>query len=739
MVKKLGIPSQEIQPFHVYIGNGDTLTCSKICQEVQVCLQGVEFVMDLHILPIKGPDLVLGIQWLQSLGVVTHDYKKVTMQFEWKGTPITLKGETNKEPQPVTFSQLQALVQAADFDHLYEMHQVESMGTEKGIKTKHEGSELFPTDLSIPLHDVLLEFQDLFLDPTSLPPKRKYDHRIHLLPNTKPVNVKPYRYPHFQKNEMERLLKEMMEQGIIRPSHSPFSSPVLLVKKKDGTYRFCVDYRALNAVTIRDNFPIPTIDELFDELGHAAMFTKLDLRAGYHQIWVQERDVFKTAFRTHEGHYEFLVMPFGLTNAPSTFQATMNLLFHNYLRKFVIVFFDDILVYSANMKEHVDHLTQVFQCLAENNFYFKLSKCYFGKDKIEYLGHIVSKQGVMADQSKVDAMVSWPKPSNLKQLRGFLGLTGYYRRFIRQYAMIAAPLTDLLKKDAFKWTMETEKTFEALKKVMTMTPVLKLPDFSMTFVVETDASNIGIGAVLMQSEQPIAYFSKKMGPRMQGKSAYLKELFAITEAVKKWRQYLLGRFFVIRTDQRSLKELFQQVIQTPEQQFYVKKLLGYTFHIEYKVGATNKAADALSRREEGEPGANALLLLSRPTTEVLAILREENKRLQELIELHERVTNGAVTSPFEVKERILYYQNRFFIGKESQLKQLLLQEFHDAPSAMHGGVKRKLVRLSQLFFWPKMHEEVQKYVAKCQVCQQMKYSTQAPAGLLQPLPTPSKV
>ncbi|KAL6343140.1 hypothetical protein AAG906_020929 [Vitis piasezkii] len=314
------------------------------------------------------------------------------------------------------------------------------------------------------------------------------------------------------------------------------------------------------------------IDEFLDELHGAKFFSKLDLRSDTTKSGCK-RKIFKTA-GTHEGHYEFVVMPFGLTNAPTTFQSLMNDLFRSYLRKFILVFFDDILVYSKSWNDHLSHLQIVFDILSINQLFVKESKCQFGVTQVTYLGHIISEKGVSVDPDKIQAVVTWPKPTTARAVRGFLGLAGYYRKFISHFGGIAAPLTKLLTKDQFKWSSEAEEAFHKLKEVLTNPPTLRLPDFTQRFVIECDASGTGIGAVLTQYNHPVAYFSEALKGSALALSTYEKEMLAVVKAIKKWHPYLLGKPFTVRTDHRSLKYLLEQRITTPVQTRWLPKILG---------------------------------------------------------------------------------------------------------------------------------------------------------------------
>jgi hypothetical protein len=401
---------------------------------------------------------------------------------------------------------------------------------------------------------------------------------------------------------------------------SAYSSLVVMVLKKEGSWQMCPDFRTLNKLTIKDKFPIPVIADLLDEFSGAHFFTKLDLRLGYHQICMKEVDIPKTSFRFHEGHYEFLVMPFGLCNSPSTFQSLMNHVFCHFLCHFVLVFFDDILIYSKTSTYHLAHMDRVLHLLSQHQLFLKQSRCAFGASEVEYLSHLVGKYGVRVDPKNIEAMQDWPHLKTLKSLRGFLGLTGYYHKFVKNYGKIPTPLNALLKNNSFTWTPAAAQAFQTLKMAMCTTLVLTLPDFTKTFVSECDASGKGIGAVLMQEGRPLVFTSKQLSKRNLGKSIYEKEMLAILHAVDLWHPYLLGQWFQIKTDHQSLKYFPEQCISSPEQQKWVTKLFGYDYEIIYKKGKDNVVADALSQKYEDE---GSLFSLSFIVPDWLQAIRQE--------------------------------------------------------------------------------------------------------------------
>jgi hypothetical protein len=456
LVKELKLPVVDTPTYVIEVGNGEKVRNNGVCEGLQFNIQGVEFKQHFFIMELSGSEMVLGMDWLASLGNIEANFSNLCLKCELDGKKYTIQGDPAMCNSQATWK---TMIKALSDEGMgFYIHTV-SGGTAEAA----EGGDMSEWG------KVINEFAAVFNMPSGLPPIREHDHAILLKPDANIPNLRPYRYPSYQKNEIEKIVKEMMQAGIIRHSTSPYSSPVLLVKKKDGGWRFCTDYRALNKVTVPNKFPIPVIDELLDELSGAVIFSKLDLKSGYHQIRMKDDDIAKTAFRTHEGHYEYLVMPFGLTNAPSTFQALMNEVLRPYLRKFVLVFFDDILIYSVNKEDHVRHLKEILQVLHTHKLFANKKKCSFGQAEIEYLGHLISGRGVSADPKKIEDMLRWPIPKELKSLRGFLGLTGYYRKFVRNYSKIAWPLTQLLKKDNFKWGEEAQLAFDKLKQSMTTT------------------------------------------------------------------------------------------------------------------------------------------------------------------------------------------------------------------------------------------------------------------------------
>jgi hypothetical protein len=337
---------------------------------------------------------------------------------------------------------------------------------------------------------VVCDYPDVFPDELpGMPPDREVEFVIDLLPGTAPISKRPYRMSSDQLLELKKHIKELLENGFIRPSSSPWGAPVIFVEKKDGTQRMCVDYRSLNDVTIKNKYPLPRIDDLFDQMRGAKVFSKIDLRSGYHQMRIRLSDIPKTAFTTRYGLYEYTVMSFGLTNAPAYFMYLMNKVFMEYLDKFVVVFIDDILIYSKNEEEHEGHLRLVLQKLREQQLYAKFSKCDLWLKEVSFLGHIITDGGISVDPAKVSDVFKWEPPQTVKEIRSFLGLAGYYHRFIEGFSKVAKPLKSLLEKDKeFKWIDACQASFEELKKRLTSAPILVMPDLQKSFDIYCDAS-----------------------------------------------------------------------------------------------------------------------------------------------------------------------------------------------------------------------------------------------------------
>ncbi|KAK1601928.1 hypothetical protein QYE76_027033 [Lolium multiflorum] len=384
------------------------------------------------------------------------------------------------------------------------------------------------------------EFQDVFPDelPHGLPPLRGIEHRIDLIPGAPLPNRAAYRTNPEDTKEIQRQIQDLLAKGYVRESLSPCAVPVILVPKPDETQRMCMDCRPINAITVRYRHPIPRLDDMLDELSGATIFSKIDLRSGYHQIRMAIGDEWKTAFKTKLGLYEWLVMPFGLSNAPSTFMRLMNHILRPLIGKSVVVYFDDILIYSKNLEDHVQHVREVLCILRHEKLFANLPKCHFAQNKLVFLGFVVSANGIEVDSSKVEAIHNWPTPTNVGQVRSFHGLAGFYRRFVKDFSTIACPLNELTKKNVpFVWGKAQQKAFDELKKRLTEAPLLALPDFSKTFEIECDASGLGIGGVLMQNGKPVAYYSEKLDGARLNYPIYDKELYALTYAMLSTHYY----------------------------------------------------------------------------------------------------------------------------------------------------------------------------------------------------------
>ncbi|WVZ63482.1 LOW QUALITY PROTEIN: hypothetical protein U9M48_013109 [Paspalum notatum var. saurae] len=607
---------------------------------------------------------------------------------------------------------------------------------------------------------IVCDYPDVFPDELpGMPPDRDIEFLIELLRGTAPIAMRQYRMAPIEHEEVKKNIDELLAKGYIRPSSSPWAFPVLLVEKKDtDVKRMCVDYRALNKVTIKNKYPLPRIDDLFDQLQGACVFSKIDLRSGYHQLKIRPSDIPKTAFTTKYGLYEYTVMSFGLTNAPAYFMQLMNSVFMDYLDKFVVVFIDDILIYSKTEAEHEEHLRLVLQRLREHKLYAKFSKCEFWIDEVRFLGHVVSKGGIAVDPSKVITVTNWKVPEIPKEVRGFLGLAGYYRRFIENFSRIAKPMTSLLEKDAeFRWTNAQQAAFDELKKRLTKAPVLTLPDQQKKFIVYCDASRDGSGCVLMQEGKVIAYASWQLSKHELNYPTHDLELAAVVHALKIWRHYLYRQRCEIYTDHKSLKYIFTQNELNMRQRRWLELIKDYDMEIHYHPGKANVVADALSRKSYANMALGCMMphelceeferlslgflhhttaaaFEAEPTLE--QEIREHQKNDEKLQEIRELLKSGKAPHFREDEQGTLWYKNRICVSNVDSIRKLILSEAHDTAYSIHPGSTKMYYDLKERIWWYGMKRDVAEYVAICDTCQRVKAEHQRPAGLLQPLKVP---
>ena len=701
------------------------LEVTSIRRKQAIIIHNTKFLADLYIIPLRGLEVILGMDWLSAHGVsIDYETKQASIR-KPDGTRIQYIGTRT---QPKSANPSLASLQTKEI---------------KDIPVVRDFPDVFPGELP------------------GMPPDREIEFTINLIPGTAPISKRPYRMNAEELVELKKQLDELEAKGFIRESTSPWGAPVLFADKKDGGVRLCTDYRELNSVTIKNKYPLPRIDDLFDQLTGARVFSKIDLRSGYHQIKVNPGDIDKTAFVSRYGHHEYTVVPFGMTNAPAVFMNLMNKLFMKHLDKFIVVFIDDILIYSKSEEEHVHHLTVALEILRENQLFAKFSKCEFWLDQVAFLGHVISGRGIEVDPSKIDTVLSWKRPTNTTGIRSFLGFAGYYRRFIKGFSQITSPLTKLLKKDAkYIWTEACEKSFQELKQRLTTAPILTLPKEGIDYVVYCDASKYGLGCVLMQDDKVIAYASRQLRPHELNYPTHDLELRAVVFALKIWRHYLYGSKCTLYSDHKSLKYIFTQKELNMRQRRWLELIKDYDLTINYHPGKANVVADALSRKSQcqylsAESHAFELIeALAKMNIEVKTTTSEATIAAMVFHPtLHDQIQEHQLSDPFILKEvqriktsqpsefriddsEILWRQSRICVPDHSEIKETILREAHDTPYTIHPGSTKMYRDLREIFWWPNMKRTIAEYVSKCDTCQMVKAEHQHPAGLLKPLEIP---
>ena len=618
-------------------------------------------------------------------------------------------------------------------------------------------AKLSSTQLS-QLQALITDFADIFaLSDSEFGCTQLVQHRIETGTHA-PIKQQPYRTPIVRRGLIKEMVEKMRKQGVVQPSSSPWASPIVLVPKKDGTYRFCVDFRRLNTVTTKDVYPLPRIDDILDTLGEAKYFSSLDLASGYWQVELDPESRQKAAFTTYCGLFEFVRMPFGLCNAPATFQRLMQKVLSGLEWHSCFVYLDDILVVSHSFEEHVQHLYDVFQRLREAGLRLKPAKCHLLRDEIPFLGHIVSTNGLRPDPEKIAKVRHYPTPADATQIRRFLGLASYYRRFMPDFARVSAPLRALTKKDAtFLWTADCDKAFTDLKQLLTTAPVLAYPRFGAGrfFILETDASCVGLGAVLSQAQDngmvpPIAYASRSLDKHEKNYGISELETLGLVWAVRYFRPYILGHPCVVYTDHTACLSILNSSRPSGKLARRALTIQEMDLTIKHKAGRENANADALSRNPA--PAASVCALIANSPPPLLpdaATLRDEQKKDPGLAALCLYLEDGTLpddkklakrivieSQQYDIIDGVLHFENRSFPGRWCLVvpQPLLMEEAHSGCFAAHLAERKVYDRLRRTVWWKGMRSDVRKWCRSCLICASRKSTRRTCKPPLQPIP-----
>ncbi|GBG65827.1 hypothetical protein CBR_g53798 [Chara braunii] len=735
-VKKLhlGMKVQQLQqPQLVRIGDSTVLSIREKVKSIPVTFRSageVRHSLHFYIFPELPFDLLFSMQWL----------KAVNPRIDWQIPKVELPNSqgvyqpcmivVDHHPKTSCYC-----LRAREFYSLSRQYDHERLFIAL-VKQRDAPPVSCPPEIK----HVVDKYADLMQEPFGLP-NRPTKHHIELLPGSVPPKGRIYRMSPAELEELGKQLETLISMGWIRPNTSEFRALVLFVPKGNGEFKMCIDYRGLNKITRKSTEPLPRIDDLLDMVQGCTVFNKVDLKSGYHQIEMAEEDVYKTAFKTRYGTYEFLVMPFGLCNAPDTFQTEMHRIFRPYLDKFMVVYLDDILVYSRTAREHAEHLALVLQSLRDSHYKINREKSSFAVPSVIYLGHVIFGDGLAPEAAKILAIQEWPQPQTVRDVRSFMGLAPYYRKFVRNFSAVAASLTNLTKKDTpFLWSLPCQLAFTRLKKALTRAPVLKLPDPTLPFILTNDASQYGIGAVLQQDDgnglRLVEFMSKKIKTQKLQDSIYEKELYALVCALKHWKYFLLGRHFKIFSDHSTLQWMKSQGELNNKLARYIQFIDMFDFEMKHKKGCYNKVEDALSRRPDSFALISSTHSFGEETRQTIARLLPQDETFRPIVRNMQADRNSE--PGYGLSSDLLYTysrgEERLCIPQDQWLRTLLMSECHDARG--HFGFLKSYAALFQCFFWKEMWSDMLRYVDTCELCQRNKVHRRPPLGLLKPLPIP---